>query len=385
MLAGLLFSLTALPAAAQLPHLMPPGSAWLDVNYPKLFWTPRDGITGGGYLAFVRQLDFENADSPAPYSAAIAIDGQLSTSGSRQLVLEGRFPAFVNGWRFALTLEGQRRARDNYFGIGENTVNDESFVTSAQPRFYEARYNRMFARGEVQRTVAGGLRALAGFHAERWKIQTPTVGLSRLTLDQAANLDPRIGLATGDVSFRFGLVYDTRDDELAANRGVLIQGIYGIGNTDVSYTRSTISLQAYRMVGENLGLAVRGMAQGMGGTPRLGTYYSVDVSDRPYAALGGSMSHRALAENRFLGRDKLLFNFDARYHVVNLPRAARVSLLGFLDAGRVFQAESFTLKGLRVGGGTGAFIQVGRAGIVGTTIGYGPDGLSMDFTTKWTF
>ena len=41
---------------AQLPHLMPPGSPWLDVYYPKLFWTPREGLTGGLYLAIIRQL-----------------------------------------------------------------------------------------------------------------------------------------------------------------------------------------------------------------------------------------------------------------------------------------------------------------------------------------
>jgi hypothetical protein len=40
---------------------------------------------------------------------------------------------------------------------------------------------------------------------------------------------------------------------------------------------------------------------------------------------------------------------------------------------------------MKVGGGTGVFFQLGRAGIIGTTLGYGPDGLAWDFTTKWTF
>src|SRR5206468_12550494 len=92
-------------SAAQLPHLMPPGSPWLDVNYPKLFWTPREGLTGGMYLAIIRQLPFDDANLPPPYAASIALDGQASTSGSRQLSLEGRFPRLVKGWRLVGSLE----------------------------------------------------------------------------------------------------------------------------------------------------------------------------------------------------------------------------------------------------------------------------------------
>jgi hypothetical protein len=125
----------------------------------------------------------------------------------------------------------------------------------------------------------------------------------------------------------------------------------------------------------------------MGGTPRLGSYYLVEAPDRPYFGLGGTMSHRALTDNRLLGAGKLLLNLDVRYHVLNLPRAARVTLLGFLDAGRVFQGESFkfTAKGLATGGGGGLYFQLARAGIVGMTVGYGPNGAAMDFSTRWTY
>src|SRR5437899_994519 len=61
---GLMFAATVEPSPAQLPHLMPPGSPWLDVNYPKVFWTPREGLTGGAYLAFIRQLAFADAELP---------------------------------------------------------------------------------------------------------------------------------------------------------------------------------------------------------------------------------------------------------------------------------------------------------------------------------
>ena len=375
---------------AQLPHLMPPGSPWLDVNYPKLFWTPREGLTGGLYLAIIRQLPFDDADLPPPYAASIALDGQASTSGSRQISLEGRFPRLAKGWRVVGSLEAARRARDNYLGIGDTTTYDASRVTDGAPHYYQALTTRWFARGEVQRVIAGPLRALAGFHAERWRLE-PLPGASLLAADAAALTNPSIGTNTTDVSVRAGLVLDTRDDEAAANRGVLVEAIHTVADAgiagDLTYTRTTASVAGYVPVGDQLVLSARAVAQGMGGTPRLGSYYLIEASDRPYEGLGGSMSHRALADNRLLGRHKALLNLDARYHVVNLPRTARVTILGFFDAGRVFEGESLrlTTDGLKIGGGFGLFVQVARAGIVGTTAGWGPDGPVINFATKWVY
>jgi outer membrane protein assembly factor BamA len=349
-------------------------------------------VTAGAYLGFVRQLDYENADAAAPYSAAIALDGQLATSGSRQITLEARIPAFVSGWRFALMLEGARRARENYYGIGDTTVYTESLITDASPRYYMAKTTRMIARGEVQRTIAGNLRVLAGFDAQHWRIDPPkTTGTSLIAEDAVRGADPTIGVGTNDVTFRAGLVYDSRDDEVAANTGVLLQAIHAVAKAslagDLDYTRTTASAAIYHPATENLGLSARFVAQGMGGTPRLGSYYVVESSDHPFFGLGGAMSHRALTDNRFLGRHKLLFNLDARYHLVNIPRTARVTILGFFDTGRVFENESFklTTTGLKVGAGLGVFFQLARAGIVGTTLGFGPMGAVLDFATRWTY
>ena len=54
------------------------------------------------------------------------------------------------GWRFALTLETARRARENYYGIGNDAAYDEHLVTDAQPRYYMLKATRSFARGEMQ-------------------------------------------------------------------------------------------------------------------------------------------------------------------------------------------------------------------------------------------
>ena len=78
-----------------------------------------------------------------------------------------------------------------------------------------------------------------------------------------------------DITLRFGLVFDSRDDEVAANSGILAYATHAIAKAsiagDLDYTRTTAAIQAYRQVTENLVITGRFMGQGMGGSPRTGS------------------------------------------------------------------------------------------------------------------
>ena len=78
---------------------------------------------------------------------------------------------------------------------------------------------------------------------------------------------------------------------------------------------------------------------------------------------------------------------DLRYDIFAVPTLARATLIGFLDAGRVFQTETFkvTTDDMKVGGGAGLIMQFGRAGVFGGTVGTGPDGVAVQFLTRWTY
>lgn len=389
-LAAVLLIILVRSSPAQVPDTPLPGSHWTRVAYPKVFYTPRDGLTAGGYYALIAPLGFADFDHPPAYRASFSINGQISTSGSREVALDARLPDYFRGWRLVGSLTARRRPRENYFGIGESAGYDPANVTEAQQHFYQSLNVRLTGRGEVQRQVIGGLRLLAGFHAERWRIDT-LPGPSRLRLDAAAGLDPTIGRPTTDIAVRAGVVYDTRDSEPAPRRGVLLEVIHAVADqelgSDLDYTRTTASAAGYLPIGEVLVLAARVVGQRMGGTPRLGAYYPVEASDRLYEALGGPASHRALAEHRLLGRHKLFGSFDVRYDVAAVPTLARLTLVGFLDAGRVFETEAFelTARDMSVGGGAGVFLQFARAGILGTTLGYGPDGVTLQAHTRWSY
>jgi outer membrane protein assembly factor BamA len=282
----------------------------------------------------------------------------------------------------------RRRAKDNYFGLGNATVFDAANVTETQPDFYRAIRTQYILRAEVQRDLAGPLRLLAGLKVDRWQV-TPQEGPSRYAADLAA--DPTMGVATNDVSARIGFVVDTRDDQVAPTSGIVVGAGVGVADAgiagDLTYTRSTVNAQGYWSPSPLFTVAARAVGQVMGGTPRFGSYYAIEGGTRFYEGLGGSATHRGLPGNRFLGRDKLFGNLEARYTLSAIPTLYRISLVGFLDAGRVFEAEDFrlTTEDLKVGGGTGLVFQIGRAGIAGFTVGLGPDGIESDFHSRWTF
>lgn len=363
---------------------------WTDVAYPKLFYTRRDGLTAGGYYAYLSPLGYADWDRPPAYRASFSINGQASTSGSREILLEARLPDLWRGWRLVGTFGAQRRARENYYGIGNQVTVDEANVTDAQPHYYQSLNLRYLARGEIQRQVVGPLRILAGVHAERWRIDT-LPGPGRLREDLVAATDPNIARGTTEVSARAGVVLDLRDSEPTPRRGALLEALYSVADTSVagnlSYTRTTVSAAGYVPIGPQVVAAARVAGERMGGTPRLGSYYRIEASDRPYEGVGGPASHRGLEDHRLLGRHKLLANLDVRYDAYAVPTLVRATVVAFVDAGRVFEPEPFklTTEGLQVGGGLGLFLQFGRAGVLGTTGGVGPDGLVLQAHTRWTY
>ncbi len=386
-----LLAASAGAARAQLPNLPTFGENWTDVSYPKLYYSNRDGFALGLYYAQINQLGYDDWGAPPPYRAKLSFDFFFGTTGSKQFNLEWRAPRLLNGWRFVVQGQWVRRARENYFGIGNESVYDEANVTDENEFFYRSNNRRAFVYGEVQRRIIGPLRLMVGFNVEEWHIDT-LAGESQLALDRQAGLDPTIGVPTGDISARIGLIFDTRNDEVAPRRGVLLQAVAAGADSgvmgDLTYTRLLLSAQGYLSIGPRLLLAARLMGQTMDKAPRLGTYYRIENMERPYTVFGGSSSHRGLWRMRYLDSDKILGNFDVRYDLLAVPTLYRITLVGFLDVGRVFPANELklTTDDLKVGGGVGLVLHLFRAAILGGTVGLGPDNrLLALFYTSWTY
>ena len=170
----LLLALLLLPRVgpAQLPDFPTFGPNWIDFSYPKLFYGAQEGLTVGLYYAQVRPFGYADWDSPPPYRGSVAVDGQISTGGSRQLAFDLRFPQMTAGWRFGISLAAELRAHRNYFGIGNDTPGEVDSLTAGRADFYRSDHRRLYLRGEVQRRVFGPVRILGGFHLEGWRVDT---------------------------------------------------------------------------------------------------------------------------------------------------------------------------------------------------------------------
>lgn len=380
----------ASPASAQLPSILPPNSYIRDTWYPKVFWTPRQGFTAGGQYRLVWPLRYSDYPSPSPYRMAMALDGQVSTSGSRYISLDAFAPDFVGGWRFRLTFRADRANREDFFGIGNASQRDPANVTDQQPYYYRLRHLRTFARGEIQRRIVGPLRLLVGFQAEHWSLDSLSDGASAFGM--LLRSTPALGAARNDVAGRVGLVVDTRDDESAPQKGLLLEAMLDRADSsalgDVTYTRALVSLRGYVPIGEKLVLAARVAGQTMTDSAPLGSKYLIEASDQPFTGIGGPSTNRGLRSNRLIGRDKLFGNFDVRYHVFQVPTLVRVTVFGWVDAARVFDdGEDFriTTDGLAVGGGGGLMLQLLRDAFLGLSVGAGPDGAQVQVLTNWTY
>lgn len=374
-------------AAAQLPAIFPAGSVWKDLFYPKLFWTPREGVTVGGYYGVTLPTTYEDR-SAAPQRLLLALDGQISTSGSRFIQLVGWAPALADGWRFSLTLALKHWKREPYFGIGNATTADSGNIGGAD-RYYRIERVRNYARGDVQRRIVGPLRLLVGFHWEHWYLDT-LQARSQLSVDIASGAVTRTGVGTDDVSARIGLVLDTRDREAAAQNGVLLEAIHTRADADVlgdvTYARTTVSARGFKSFGEQWGIAGRVAGHTMSGTPPLGSRFMIEESDREYSGLGGPDSHRALFWNRFVDADVLFGNMEVRYALI--PYFLRTVVVGFLDVGRVFAPGEFalTFDDLKVGGGAGLLVHFGsETAVLGFSTAVGPDGFNLLAHYRWPF
>lgn len=382
-----LLLIAAKPAVAQLPRIFPAGSVWKDLFYPKLFWTPREGLTAGAYFGVALPTRYADR-SAAPHRFVTALDGQISTSGSRFVELDAWAPALADGWRFHLTLALKHWMREPYFGVGNATTADSGDI-GGRDRYYRIERVRNYARGDVQRRIIGPIRLLVGFHWEHWFLDTLATR-SALGAELAAGGLDRIGIGTSDVSARIGLVLDTRDREAATQQGLLVEAIHTRADADVmgdvTYSRTSMSARGFLRLGERWGLAGRVAGQSMGGTPPLGSRFMLEESDREYSGLGGPETHRGLFWNRFVDADVLLGNVEVRYALI--PYLFRTVAVAFVDAGRVFGPGEFALTAddLKVGGGAGLLIQFGsETAVLGFTTAVGPDGFNFLAHYRWPF
>jgi hemolysin activation/secretion protein len=125
----------------------------------------------------------------------------------------------------------------------------------------------------------------------------------------------------------------------------------------------------------------------MGGDPTLNARLYLPAWENQIPVLGGQYSHRGFDTGRFAGKHVMLGNFEVRHDLLSFGDLGAITLLAFLDAGRVFEPENFriTSNGVKVGGGGGIGLRILRSSIFAFNFAGGPDGFNFSVGSGWMF
>jgi len=363
------------PEPAEAPE---PSARWRTSWFPYL----AGGANDTPVLAFrVRHWQPADYEARSTYTAAFNGDAGIASRGSRYVSASYRAPAYWDGWRLSVQGAMERQARYGYFGLGNDTEFDKDADTDETPFPYRMRRTRYRITAEVTREIKGPLQValLTGFTRARF---TSLPGPSAFVDDF-----PSGEITQHDFSGRLALIYDTRDNEYNTHQGLLLETGTQVGSGSDGYTRQYAIFRGYLQVREGTVLAARLAGSGMGGTSSLDARFTIPGWEKEIPVLGGEYSHRGLDYGRLTGRGTLFGNFEVRHDLLPFGDLGAISLIAFLDAGRVFETENFrlTTEDLKVGGGGGVAFRILRSTIITLNFAGGPDGFNFSVGNGWMF
>jgi len=374
LLAVLLVSSSAL--AAQESET-PPDIPWRLSYFPYLSGGQNDGPVLSARARYWQPAPYE---ARTTYTAAVDAAIGFTPQGSRYALVKFSAPLLWKRWRLQAGIGAERLARFGYFGLGNDTEKNDDLVTEEDPFLYRVRRIRYKAIVEGTRHLHGPLSVALRADVEESKFTT-LPGPSLFANDFGDELDE------DDIAGRVALVYDTRDVEYNTHQGLLLEAGAQVGSGNDGYTRLYGIFRGYLMVREGTVIAGRIVGSGMGGTPTLNSRYTLPGWEKEVSVLGGQQSHRSLDTGRLAGKGVLFGNFEIHHDVLPFGDLGAVTLIAFMDAGRVFEEESWrlTLDDMKVGGGGGFALRILRGTILAFNFAGGPDGFNFSVGSGWMF
>ncbi|HEY6156003.1 MAG TPA: BamA/TamA family outer membrane protein [Gemmatimonadales bacterium] len=350
---------------------------WKPSVYPaEIHLSGNTGPQIGVGFGYSRKADTLSTGLPdASFTASAGYGWRGSWFGSLALRAPGLWPR----WRVVLTGLARREARFEFLGLGNESVYVTDSVNDTQPYFYKARRTRYRATLEGTRAISAS-----------WSVAL-AAGVARTRFDSLAG--PSLFLATygsavveTDRTARLSVVFDGRDSESDARRGVFVEVSATLGSGGGGYTRYASIVRAYVPLGAQTSAAMRVASTRTVGRLPLSARFEVPMWEGPIEVLGAPVSHRGLRSQRFVGRDVEFGTAEVRHR---LFRRGRIEFLGaaFVDVGRVFEGEpsALTLKGLKYGPGVGLGVRWKGKSVVHLFAAHGPDGVVFSSRTGWGF
>ncbi|HWA59304.1 MAG TPA: BamA/TamA family outer membrane protein [Gemmatimonadales bacterium] len=376
--AGLAVALLALGPAGLSAQEESNGAPWKDSFYP---FFPSLGNNFPLIALHLEERKAADYFARNPYAGLFSLDVGQGFTGARMAVARFHAPLLKKDWRLLTSLGSTRETRLGYFGLGNDTKDDESLVTKSQPHYYEARRTRYFGTLEISRRITGPLW-IAGAggveHSNLGDLSDPSLFRSDFGTGDITDTDVR---------GRVTLVLDLRDNEFNTTRGLFAQASLGGGTGGDGYSRVTADVRGYIPLREGTVFAARVAGTGISTRAPLNARYEMPVWEGEIPVLGGTGSNRGLAFQRLAGKGALFANAELRHNLLDLGDFGAFTLFGFVDAGRVFEQEDFklTTEDMKVGAGGGLAIRILRFTIWTFNFAGGPDGFQFSAGSGWSF
>jgi hypothetical protein len=270
-----------------------------------------------------------------------------------------------------------------YYGLGNASVAPARNV--AERDFFGRRHPTLLARVRIHSPTRLFLQ-LGASYTHNWLEIEPGSTLATDLEAGTGPLDPGVSQIRhhGVLLMEGALVYDSRDDEIAPERGQ-----YHTTSLRISPNLGAWAPYGYQQLGAigrvylpivraRLSLAVRGVFDLLIGSP---PFYELARFEET-SAIGGLRGVRGVPAQRYYGKVKLFGNAEARLRLGDLGVGKRrfgIGLVAFFDGGRLW-SELDPMRaldgrgiGLKYGVGGGVRVQQGRTFVVRADLAWSPD------------
>lgn len=346
---------------------------WLVNYYPYIASAPNAFPLLGARFNYRQDAPW---DAPWLSNGSLAATIALGFDGSQMATVVFRAPGLQKDWRLFAEAYATKDHALGYYGVGNDTPYDES-LTEGNSNYYRVQRGRLGGRIEVTRRVAGHFEVALG---------GGIVGTEFTDLPAPTLFGTQVGSELDETDYTGSLraILDSRDREYNPTRGTLLQlgGVLGNG-----YGQFYGDVRGFVSPTYTTTIAGRLTALGGGGNPLLNSYYDLPLWEETRLQYGGQETNRGLAAGRLMDAGQLSASLEVRQTILDVGDFGAAGVIGYLDVGRVFPVDEFSLttEGMKLGGGGGLLFRALKGGIMTLNFGWGEDGYVFSATTGWAF
>lgn len=329
-------------------------------------------------LAVRARHPIDSTARPA-YARELYVGAGATFKGGWRVQAHLRAPRLGSSHRLTVAVSAADWGRFLFTGLGNDTEFDRSIEKDPQPNLFSVRRQQAELRVDATRWIGAGFGLSLGLRVEGARFTAlPGPSVFRAGFGES--------LRETDAAATVIALYDRRDSETIPTRGLLIQAGAQLGGATGWYHRWFGVAQGYAPLGRGTVLALRGVVAALAGDPPLVARLQLPTWERPLELFGGDASLRGLRGQRLIGAAAWLANAELHRDLV-VVRGHTLSVVAFVDGGRVFEDEAFRITAGRVkaNGGIAVALRGTRERVGAALAAVGPDGLRLSVLSGWTF